>query len=60
MKKEIKEVSCNVQGCMYHAQGNKCTAGHIQVSNPTATVNSETLCATFESCDGCQGGCASK
>jgi len=48
LKKEIKEVSCNVQGCTYHAQGNKCTAGHIQVQNPNASVNSETLCATFE------------
>lgn len=47
MQKEIREVSCNVESCMYHTKQNKCGAGHIQVGNPSASVSKETLCATF-------------
>lgn len=47
MKKEIKEISCEVQNCIYQREGS-CYAGHIKVGNPRAQHESETKCETFE------------
>ncbi len=40
-------VCCHVEGCMYHAQGNMCTASQIDVKNESALTKAETFCGTF-------------
>ncbi len=51
-EKEIREISCSAHNCKYHQPGDKCTAGHIKVGTPTAVQNGDTLCSTFQNCQG--------
>ena len=40
-------ISCHVKNCVYHSEGNSCTAGKIQVGNSEASCSKETCCDTF-------------
>jgi hypothetical protein len=40
-------ISCSVNTCHYHMQGDKCTAEKIQVEPKDASDSKETDCATF-------------
>lgn len=44
-------VTCAVDHCKYHSEGNRCTAKHIDVKDNNAVTQEETLCGTFRSMD---------
>ena len=46
--KEIREISCDAEKCVYHSPDSKCMAGSIEVGCPDAQSCGETNCATFE------------
>ncbi|SMC39737.1 DUF1540 domain-containing protein [Papillibacter cinnamivorans] len=40
-------IACNVESCVYHAEGDHCSAPEIQVGPENAVDNEATLCATY-------------
>lgn len=47
----IPGIMCSVQQCAYHAEGDKCTAGKIEVgSEKTCCSSCDTECVTFKPC----------
>jgi hypothetical protein len=46
----IDGVVCSVENCVYHTNGNRCSADTIAVrmENDRPTKKDETLCSTFE------------
>ena len=43
----IRGVTCRVENCVYHAEGNLCAAKSIDVKNESARTKAETFCGTF-------------
>lgn len=48
MKKEINEITCFAENCVYHKGSTACTAGTIEVGNSYACKCGETQCSTFK------------
>lgn len=46
--KKIDGIKCEVTNCVYHAPGNCCDAGKIEVGPGPCGCNSDTLCNTFK------------
>lgn len=40
-------IKCDVSNCVYHAKGNVCDAGNIEVGPSQANDKADTLCRTF-------------
>ena len=47
----ISGVCCQVECCKHHAEGDVCTASHIDVKNESAVTKAETFCGTFTPAD---------
>jgi len=47
-KKCLDGISCSVNECNYYEQGDKCTAGHIDVKGSHADTTDDTRCQTFK------------
>ena len=46
--KEVKNIKCDAQNCVYHTGECSCMAGSIHVGSPDACSCGETKCSTFE------------
>ena len=47
----LSGVSCQVENCRHHAEGDMCMARQIDVKNETALTKAETFCGTFAPVD---------
>lgn len=47
--KIIEGVTCVVNNCLYHNEGDKCGAGKIEIAPKSANTTEETDCNTFKS-----------
>lgn len=49
MKNEkSRDIKCHVKNCVYHCEGNGCSADKIEVEYPGACNCNETQCSTFK------------